>query len=65
MVIKMVSLLPEPVETNINMENEGKVGPVAVKTLLTGLPGDKKLAPVTSEITVGKEFPFTMPAGIR
>lgn len=61
-VLKMVNLLPVPAVTSVNMENSGEMAPKAVMTVLSGMPGDRNLKPVTSEIEVKNKFQYTMPA---
>ena len=62
LVVKMVNLLPVEIQTKVKLENTGTLNPTGVRTVLSGAPGDKTARPVTDNITVGKEFPCTLPA---
>ena len=62
LIVKLVNILPVEVNTKVVLENSADIQPVAVKTVLTGQPGDRKLQPAVSEIPVNKEFNYVLPA---
>ncbi len=62
LIVKLVNILPVEVNTKVVLENSADIQPVAVKTVLTGQPGDRKLQPAVSEIPVSKEFYCALPA---
>jgi len=62
LIVKLVNILPVEVNTKVVLENSADIHPVAVKTVLTGQPGDRKLKPAVSEIPVNKEFKCILPA---
>ncbi len=71
LAVKMVNLLPVAVEMTVRFEERAgdaartgtsfPAGAPAVKTVLTGDPGDKLVKPVTTTFTAGKEFPCMLP----
>lgn len=62
LIIKLVNILPSAVNAKIHLGNYLKAESRAIKTILTGLPEDKNLKPQISEIEVGSEFTYEMPA---
>jgi alpha-L-arabinofuranosidase len=62
LIIKLVNFLPSPVKAVVNLNGMTSIQPKAIKTLLTGLPEEKNLTPVTTECEVDKEFPYELPA---
>ena len=62
LIVKMVNMLPVAVNTTVNLEGMDAIGTSAIRTVLTGAPGDKKARPVTDQIKVSGEFPCTLPA---
>ena len=55
-IIKMVNLLPVPVQASIDLKNIVSPGSKADRFLLQGNPADLKLKPVKSEIPVDEIF---------
>jgi alpha-L-arabinofuranosidase len=62
LIIKLANLLPAVVNTQVKLEGMGALNPSAIKTVLTGNPGDKKVVPVTSNISVNNNFVVSLPA---
>lgn len=62
LIVKLVNMLPVAVNANVTLKDIGDINPLAIRTILTGLPTDKKARPVTDRISVSGEFPYTMPA---
>lgn len=61
-IIKMVNLLPTEVSTRVVMDGCPEVQHEATCTLLSGSPTERNATPQQSQIEVGKEFDYTMPA---
>ncbi|MEI6950474.1 alpha-L-arabinofuranosidase C-terminal domain-containing protein [Paraflavisolibacter sp. H34] len=51
-VVKLVNLLPQPVNASVDLKGIVPVGSAAVKTVLAGAPSDRNVRPVTSSIAV-------------
>jgi alpha-L-arabinofuranosidase len=62
LIIKLVNLLPSTVNTQINLGNNVKAESQATRTVLTGMPHEKNNVPIVSEIKVGNNFTYEMPA---
>ena len=62
LIIKVVNVLPNSVNTTIKLKGVNLKNSVGYKTVLTGLPDDMDLTPLTSEIKVGKAFRCELPA---
>ena len=62
LIIKVVNVLPNSVNTTIKLKGVNLKNSVGYKTVLTGLPDDTDLTPLTSEIKVGKAFRCELPA---
>ncbi|MDP4208450.1 MAG: alpha-L-arabinofuranosidase C-terminal domain-containing protein [Bacteroidota bacterium] len=62
LILKLVNLLPVMVNAQVNLEGAGTINSSAIKTVLTGIPGDKTARPVTDKITVNNNFSYSMPA---
>ncbi len=62
LIVKLVNMLPVAVNTNVTLKDIGDINPLALRTILTGLPTDKKARPVTDQISVSGGFPYTMQA---
>ena len=60
-ILKLVNLLPVPVNAGININSDSEILPEALKTVLTGNPDDKEAVPVTSGTTVSNNFKYEMP----
>ncbi|NDV60431.1 alpha-L-arabinofuranosidase C-terminal domain-containing protein [Bacteroides sp. 519] len=61
-IIKLVNMLPVPVNTTIDLSPLHLLTDNAVLTVLSGRPDDKTAKPVTSDITVGEELKQELPA---
>jgi alpha-L-arabinofuranosidase len=61
-VLKLANLLPVEVSTQVNLNEAGMLNSQAVQTTLTGKPADKKVLPVTENISVSDKFNVTLPA---
>lgn len=62
LIVKMVNMLPVSVNTNVRLDGMSDFRSSATRTVLTGIPNDKKARPVTDQIAVSGEFPCTLPA---
>jgi hypothetical protein len=62
LIVKLVNMLPVVVNTNIRLDEISDFSASAIRTVLSGIPTDKKLRPVTDQIAVSGEFPCTLPA---
>jgi len=62
LIVKMVNMLPVAVNTNVRLDGITDFIASATRTVLSGIPTDKKARPVTDQIAVGGEFPCTLPA---
>ncbi|MDP2890731.1 MAG: alpha-L-arabinofuranosidase C-terminal domain-containing protein, partial [Bacteroidota bacterium] len=62
LIVKLVNMLPVEVNTKVNLEGLGDLHPLAIRTVLSGTPDDKKARPVIDNIAVNKDFPCTLPA---
>lgn len=62
LIVKLVNMLPVAVNANVILNSVEDIHSQATRTILTGLPTDKKARPVTNQISVSGEFPYTMPA---
>ncbi len=62
-IVKLVNMLPVPVNAKVTLEDAMPTAPTAVKTVLTGNPKDKTARPVTSGFELaGNGFDYGMPA---
>ncbi|WP_114783354.1 alpha-L-arabinofuranosidase C-terminal domain-containing protein [Botryobacter ruber] len=61
-IVKMVNLLPVPVNSNLDLKALGTTGTSAVKTTLQGKPGDRKLQPVETDVAVSELAQTELPA---
>ncbi|MFT3822505.1 MAG: alpha-L-arabinofuranosidase C-terminal domain-containing protein [Chitinophagaceae bacterium] len=62
MIVKMVNLLPVSVNTTLDLSDIALANSEAVKTVLTGKPGDKNARPVTAAYTVAAKSAIELPA---
>jgi alpha-L-arabinofuranosidase len=62
LIMKMVNMLPVAVNTNVRLDGINNFSTSAKRTVLSGIPTDKKARPVTNSISVSGEFPCTLPA---
>ena len=62
LIVKLVNMLPVVVKANVNLNGVEDICSQATRTVLTGLPADKSARPVTDQISVSGEFPYSMPA---
>ena len=62
LIIKLVNLLPGTVNAKLNLGDYLKTDSKAVKAVLSGLPEDRNVKPQASEIKIGKEFNYELPA---
>lgn len=62
LIVKLVNLLPVPVNTQIDFSGAVADGASASKTLLTGNPSDKAVRPVTSNVTAANKTALELPA---
>ena len=62
LIIKLVNFLPSSVKAQIKMKGVETINSNAIKTVLTGMPGDITLIPQTSACMVDKEFSCELPA---
>ncbi len=62
MIIKLVNLLPVTVNITLQSNDITFAGKEAVKTVLTGEPGDKNARPVTAAYTLGDKPIVQLPA---
>jgi alpha-L-arabinofuranosidase len=60
-IVKLVNLLPSEVNTQINLEGIDTVSSSAILNQLSGKPGERNLKPVTSTLTVSKNFSHSLP----
>lgn len=61
-IVKLVNLLPTEVTTHVVVKDCGQVQNEAICTVLSGSPTDRNTTPKESQIEVGEEFDYTMPA---
>ena len=61
-ILKIVNLLPVNVNAKMEVPAIKGMQPTAVKTVLSGRPADKEAKPKVSDITVGEEFTYDVPA---
>lgn len=61
-ILKMVNLLPVPVKATTELKDVAIKNKKAVKTVLTGTPGDKNARPVTGATEVSGTFTEELPA---
>lgn len=62
LILKLVNMLPVSVNTKIALSDLNDRNAEAIKTILTGNPKEKQVRPVISNITVGEDFLYEMPA---
>lgn len=62
LIVKLVNMLPVAVNANVILNGVRDILSQATRTILTGLPTDKNARPVTDQISVSSEFPYTMSA---
>ena len=62
LIIKLVNLLPTTVSTTVDIKDIDSFADEATCTVLSGKPEDKNAVPAESNISVGKQFDYTMPA---
>ena len=62
LIIKLVNFLPSSVKAQIKIKGVETINSNAIKTVLTGMPGDITLIPQTSACMVDKEFSCELPA---
>jgi alpha-L-arabinofuranosidase len=62
LIIKLINVLPSFVKAKIKLKGVESMNSNAIKTVLTGMPGDIKLIPQTSACKVDKEFSCELPA---
>lgn len=60
-ILKLVNLLPAPVETDFDFSGLNIAGQEAVVSVLKGLPADSKVLPVESKIQVSEKQAYTLP----
>ncbi len=61
-IVKMVNLLPAPVESAIDLSGLNILEQTAEISVLKGNPADRKARPEEAEIVVSKNFDYTLPA---
>jgi alpha-L-arabinofuranosidase len=61
-ILKMVNMLPAPVESVIDLSGLNLNGQEADLSVLKSTPVDDKVLPVESKIQVSKELKYTLPA---
>lgn len=61
LIVKLVNMLPVSVKTNVILNGVDEIRSQATRIVLTGLPTDKNARPVTDQIAVSGEFPYSMP----
>jgi len=54
-------VLPSAVNAQVNLKDAVNVDPVAIKSVLNGLPDDKELTPKVSTCQVSSEFDCELP----
>lgn len=62
LIVKLVNLLPDTVNANVNLQGDIKIVSQAIKTVFSGNQEDTKVKPVTSNITVDNKFSCELPA---
>ena len=60
-ILKLVNLLPVPVESDFDFSGLKVAGQEAVVSVLKGLPADSKVLPVESKIQVSGKQAYTLP----
>lgn len=60
-ILKLVNLLPAPVESDFDFSGLNIAGQEAVLSVLKGLPADSKVLPVESKIQVSEKQAYTLP----
>ena len=61
-ILKVVNMLPVNVNAKMEVPTIKGMQPTAVKIVLSGQPTDKEVQPQVSDITVGEEFTYDVPA---
>ena len=61
-ILKIVNMLPVNVNAKMEVPTIKGMQPTAVKIVLSGQPTDKEVQPQVSDITVGEEFTYDVPA---
>jgi alpha-L-arabinofuranosidase len=61
-IIKMVNLLPKPVQSSIDLSGISIADAAAIKTVLQGNPDSKDARPVVSDYPVAEKFNTELPA---
>ena len=63
LIIKLVNLLPEPVDMGVSLGSAAKdYSSQAKVSVLTGKPDDKSAQPTYSNINIGEKFDYKLPA---
>ncbi|MGE0019310.1 MAG: alpha-L-arabinofuranosidase C-terminal domain-containing protein [Draconibacterium sp.] len=60
-ILKLVNLLPAPVESDFDFSGLNIAGQEAVLSVLKGLPADSKVLPVESKFQVSEKHVYTLP----
>lgn len=60
-ILKLVNMLPAPVESEFDFSGLNIAGQEAVLNILKGLPADSKVLSVESKIQVSEKFSYTLP----
>lgn len=61
-ILKMVNMLPVPVQTDIDLTSLGLTSSQGILTVLTGTPDDKLAQPVESVVSVPENYRSELPA---
>ena len=61
-ILKMVNLLPSPVESGIDLSGLNSTAQEAKLTVLKGQPAENKVLPEETKIAVSKDLKYTLPA---
>lgn len=61
-IVKLVNLLPVPVKSEVRLGSLVASGSRATLEVLQGMPSDSRTKPVSSELTVGPDTEYEMPA---
>lgn len=62
LILKLVNMLAVDVNTTVNLDKVGAYSPLAVRTVLTGMPDEKMARPEIDSIEVSDHFLLTLPA---
>lgn len=60
-ILKLVNMLPAPVESDFDFSGLNIAGQEAVLSVLRGLPADSKVLPVESKIQISEKLAYTLP----